>query len=718
MPDTASRKKIIMGLFSSIMIILLVLLVLLTSYTYYTSRSAILNIVSMQNLHLSEQSNNFTEQFYQMVRNYVNNVFYSRSITQLRTSSDIDNFDYIKCMRDLRTYASSTDYIHSIYVYNGNMKYIYSTLDADVNEGSNYTEHFFDKDAVKLMLDKNTKSPVIRTISVNGLDNVDVISFAIYAYNNDTNQVNSSMIINISLSWLENFITSLIGLETTAIYSTDGSHVLGGETASKVFSDAGYEYMQKMFNANEASKYFLYDFNGQKYICFHTYNSRLDWHFLQAIPYDTCLHDALALRNNLIIFIVCIAVIGFFVGVLLTRKLYSPVDKLLDSFSNDALEAPISSFEDVVEVATEKMKNYTQLMRTEYLRQLLLFNRSDGGFDKNLKQHKIELSADKPMDIYITVGGECHEIDTTVKMETVQLNGQSVWLVQGTYDREKFLSDLSGSATFCACAYDITFATLNNTYMRLQEIYRLRIFLPKTKCFTLDVLEGRENSSYPKRIELRIISALHSGNGDKAAQLLCEFIDTIAETSTYSSIYSHLEHLYRSLVQLDASDMYSKMDVGIFFMMNFSACQNINDLHQLYRTLFKHIAEQYRQEREYQRMQMVQRAKQYINDNYIDPGLSVNSIAERENVSVEYLSDIFKATELLPISKYIVQVRLKKAKELLLGTDISVNEIAHMVGFSNQQYFYTLFKSKFNMTPNHFREDNQRQSLANIESTD
>lgn len=708
MPGTTSRKKIIIRLFSSIMIILIALLVLLTSYTFYTSRSAILNIVSMQNINLSEQTNNFTEQFYQMVRNYVNNVFYSRSITQLRTSSNIDNFDYIKSMRELHTYASSTDYIHSIYVFNGNIQYIYSTLDADVNEGSNFTDKFFDKDAVKLLLDRSTKSPVVRTISVNGLDDVDVISFAIYVCKNDTRQVSSSMIINISLSWLENFLSSMIGLETTAVYSTDGSYVLGGGTASQVFSDTSNEFMQEMFNANESPKYFLHNFNGQKYICFHTYNSRLDWHFLRATPYNTCLHDALSLRNNLIIFIVCLAVIGSFVGVILTRKLYSPVDKLLDSFSNDALEAPISSFEQVVEVATEKMKNYTQLMRTEYLRQLLLFNRSDGGFAKDLNQHKIELSADKPVDIYITIDCVCCEIDTTAKMETVQLNGQSVLLVQGTYNRERFSDDLSSSATFCACAYDITFATLNNIYMRLQEIYRLHIFLPKTQCFTLDVLEGRENTPYPKRLELRIISALHSENEDKAAQLLCEFIDTIAEASTYSSLYSHLEQLYRSLAELDASDMYSGVDVGIFFMMNFSACQNINDLHQLYRTLFKHIAEQNRQEREYQRIQMVHRTKQYINDNYIDPELSANSIAERENVSGEYLSDIFKATEHLSISKYIVQIRLNKAKKLLLETDISINEIARMVGFSNQQYFYTLFKTNFDMTPNRFREDNRQ----------
>jgi AraC-like DNA-binding protein len=58
------------------------------------------------------------------------------------------------------------------------------------------------------------------------------------------------------------------------------------------------------------------------------------------------------------------------------------------------------------------------------------------------------------------------------------------------------------------------------------------------------------------------------------------------------------------------------------------------------------------------------------------------------------------------VNDYIVSVRLKKAKYMLLNSDKSISEIASDVGFSSPTYFSTAFKGKFKISPTEFKQRN------------
>ena len=53
---------------------------------------------------------------------------------------------------------------------------------------------------------------------------------------------------------------------------------------------------------------------------------------------------------------------------------------------------------------------------------------------------------------------------------------------------------------------------------------------------------------------------------------------------------------------------------------------------------------------------------------------------------------------------YLQNLRLNKAKELLITTDDKVGEIAHKTGFSDERYFGKLFKQCEGMTPSEYRQ--------------
>ena len=78
---------------------------------------------------------------------------------------------------------------------------------------------------------------------------------------------------------------------------------------------------------------------------------------------------------------------------------------------------------------------------------------------------------------------------------------------------------------------------------------------------------------------------------------------------------------------------------------------------------------------------------EFIQENYHDPMLSVESIADQFSLSTSYVSRFFKEQVGHSVTDYIHIVRLDRAKELLSNTDSTVSEIAEKVGYNSLHNF-------------------------------
>lgn len=67
--------------------------------------------------------------------------------------------------------------------------------------------------------------------------------------------------------------------------------------------------------------------------------------------------------------------------------------------------------------------------------------------------------------------------------------------------------------------------------------------------------------------------------------------------------------------------------------------------------------------------------------------------------SPEYLSRLFKGETGRNFSAYLTEYRLKRAKELLAGTDMKIYEVAYTVGYANPSYFSKVYHEVMGMTP-------------------
>lgn len=101
---------------------------------------------------------------------------------------------------------------------------------------------------------------------------------------------------------------------------------------------------------------------------------------------------------------------------------------------------------------------------------------------------------------------------------------------------------------------------------------------------------------------------------------------------------------------------------------------------------------------------IVERAKKIIKDEYANPDISIQFIADQLHVSLGYLSRSFKKETGQNLSQYLTEVRVGFAEKLLSSTDLKVHEIAREVGFLDARYFGQVFKRVTKLTPSDYKE--------------
>lgn len=93
---------------------------------------------------------------------------------------------------------------------------------------------------------------------------------------------------------------------------------------------------------------------------------------------------------------------------------------------------------------------------------------------------------------------------------------------------------------------------------------------------------------------------------------------------------------------------------------------------------------------------------EYINNN-LAGNLTLNRLEEEFHLSRSHLSRRFKEKTGFNISEYVVYKRIMKAKEMLADEDLSAQEVAHAVGYSDYSAFYRAFRRIVGVPPSNLK---------------
>lgn len=100
---------------------------------------------------------------------------------------------------------------------------------------------------------------------------------------------------------------------------------------------------------------------------------------------------------------------------------------------------------------------------------------------------------------------------------------------------------------------------------------------------------------------------------------------------------------------------------------------------------------------------VIEKAKAYINCNY-NRQISLDDVSREVDISPYYFSKIFKEETGVNFIDYLTNIRIDKAKDLLVNTDFSMKEICGKVGYSDPNYFSRSFKKNVGVTPTDYKE--------------
>ena len=100
---------------------------------------------------------------------------------------------------------------------------------------------------------------------------------------------------------------------------------------------------------------------------------------------------------------------------------------------------------------------------------------------------------------------------------------------------------------------------------------------------------------------------------------------------------------------------------------------------------------------------IIEIAKDQIRKTYMSDEISLNTIAAEVGMSPSYFSSIFSKEMGKTFVEYLTEMRMDRAKELLMCSSMKTSEIGYEVGYKDPHYFSYIFKKTQNCTPKEFR---------------
>lgn len=253
---------------------------------------------------------------------------------------------------------------------------------------------------------------------------------------------------------------------------------------------------------------------------------------------------------------------------------------------------------------------------------------------------------------------------------------------------------------------------IHESYKQTNLLFKYKYFYPRISLLTGSRLLSRENSiqQIPNTIVDDFLQGLKLRNlakvkgcmntfkkltqkenyaADHCQQKIVEFIHTL---STY------IKDMHYELVNSEKSDLYAM----------FNKITNITEFENWVISFVDKVFNDLDKQNDNRNSEVIELTKRYIYDHLADD-LSLDRVAEYTNISASYLSKIFKDETGVNFVAFIKELRLEKAKELLLDTELPVQQIGFNVGYNTPAYFIQQFKAKYGYTPNDFRKKHNKK---------
>ena len=253
---------------------------------------------------------------------------------------------------------------------------------------------------------------------------------------------------------------------------------------------------------------------------------------------------------------------------------------------------------------------------------------------------------------------------------------------------------------------------VNKAYREIRQVYHYQRKQkdPATVHYSqLNLLPGETMVQYPGEADNRLTLAVRSGDEASACAEIHKVMERNAQNYLSPAAMQFLASKMMASIVRGAEEMAG--DAAIVESQNqvMEAAgreeqeQIERSLCNLAKVVCEKLGKRNRQVQEDEKGQLYIKIKDYIDENYPDPGLSVNSVSEYFGKQPSFVSRYFKEMSGTNLTQYIHKIRLQYVKEKLLRGD-RLEDIALSCGFGSQRSFLRIFKQYEGVTPSQYKE--------------
>ncbi|HHY83519.1 MAG TPA: AraC family transcriptional regulator [Clostridiales bacterium] len=681
------------------------------------------------------------------------------------TRSDLTVKSLIDLTYYLQKQKNINEYIESIYIYYDEPRRVITSLD---QKRTSIVDSYFDNNWLNYITFNNTSDSmwIVDRIKSNindpSSDADSTVKYVTFIKELPLlGKTNGAVVINIKQS---KFFGDYLGnyknkMGKMFIMDENGSIIY---SESPELSEALTSQQPSKFGRDNT---FYMDYNGEENIVTCLASNVSGWRYINVIPRSSLINSTSIIRR--IILVICLFYIGaaIVISMMISNRIYRPISTLVQYLKNsenekdqklpaDEVSLIRSAFDRIkqsnIQLLLEKnriekiLQDNSALMKEKYLNDLTggrIFNpisisqylevfKIQANFKsyaviimmiENLhdilsEYNKIEFNLLKyslmqhisPLingDAFLKDDDKIIVIQTTLGMNENQIMDLAKMLQNEVSARTNFTVTIGISSKFSGVE------NMEQAYRDAEKALNQKLYFGKGEILTNRNITGEYNQAlfyYPYDLEKKLINAVNQGKQEEVSRLIQSIFAVIADKKlSIANIDQIFFRITSEIMKALASTGENPDDVfGSSFniLEHMSRAQTLIEMENFLLRICSEIISFYDVKRSKINLDVIKLAEKFIQENY-NNNISIDSVSDYVSLSTSYLSRIFKETKGKTLNEYIIDVRMDKTIELLKNTDYSIENICHMVGYTNISYFNKIFKARTGTTPGKFRKE-------------
>lgn len=286
------------------------------------------------------------------------------------------------------------------------------------------------------------------------------------------------------------------------------------------------------------------------------------------------------------------------------------------------------------------------------------------------------------------------------------------YIVKQTEFANQFLTEQLGIEFTCAISQMTeNIKNLPQLYRQALEIMSYRFFIQDKHTLVYDdIMYNTKMHEYSIDTQRQLMNILTLGDYEKAVQLTGEVFETNLQNKNIN--INMLRVLVSEVVStvlkatIAVEGARTSLDtVGLSSLSSqVSDVESIRDIKEKLYEYIRQLCSLSGDNKSRMGDLRSENIKEFVEQNYTNPELSVGMIADVFSISMNYLSKYFKEQNGEGLAEYIVRLRIEKAKELLKTSGDTINQISQEIGFYSANVFIRAFKKMEGITPGKYRD--------------